>query len=158
MGGRDSGVRDGSGLERTAPAGLRRPVRVWLVDDNEACRQPCARLLEMCEGVVCDRQFGAAEDLIEALRQVPGPDAILLDIELPGMNGVDAVKIIKSLSRSTAVLMYSTFSSPATEARARANGASAALAKHEPIEDVVAALHGAVAQFASQPERRSGAT
>lgn len=144
MPGEASGAGGGRRMAMAATASARRTVRVWLVDDNEAFRRPCASLLGKFQGVVCDRQFGAAEVLIAALQQAPGPDAILLDIELPGMNGVDAVPVIKSLSASTAALMYSTFNSPANEARARAAGACGFLAKHEPIESVVAALHEAV--------------
>lgn len=121
-----------------------RPVRVWLVDDNEAFRLPCALLLQREHGFICDRQFGTAEELIAALRQMPGPDAILLDIGLPGMSGVDALKTVKSLSSGTAVLMYSTFSNPTDEVRARADGACGCFSKHEPFEVVASALLAAV--------------
>jgi DNA-binding NarL/FixJ family response regulator len=140
---------DGDRAGMTATASLSQPMRVWLVDDDKVFRSLCAKLLMTYPGVICDSEFGWAEELIDTLQQGPGPDAVLLDFGLPGMSGADAVPIIKSLSAGTAVLMYSTFRRIDAEARARAGGACGCLVKHEPFESVIAALEEAVRKLAT---------
>ena len=127
------------------PAALpARPVRLWLVDDHPAFRRACALLLETYAGFECARQFGSAEELIAALQQARGPELMLLDVSMRGLNGATAVKTIKLLSPETTVFMFSTISDPEREAEARAGGASGCLHKSESVEVIVQTLRAAL--------------
>ncbi|TSA13533.1 MAG: DNA-binding response regulator [Comamonadaceae bacterium] len=119
-------------------------LELWLVDDDEHFRRLCVELLEQTKAFQCARQFGSAEEVIEALRHQSGPETMLLDVSMPGLNGAAAVKTIKSLSPGTAVFMFSTLVDPEREAEARAGGASGYLHKSESIEVVVRILRAAV--------------
>jgi len=115
-------------------------VNLWLVDDNEEFRQGFGELLKRRFGFEHIRHFESAETAIEALRMAPGPDAVLLDLKLPGMNGVEAISVIKTKSPRTRVLMFATYFDVACVRQALADGASAYLTKNHPYEDVVAAV------------------
>jgi len=115
-------------------------INLWLVDDNEDFRQGFGELLKRRFGFEQIRHFESGESVVEALRHGPGPDALLLDLKLPGMNGVEAVSAIKAKSPRTRVLMFATYFDVACVRQALAGGASAYLTKNQPYEDVVAAV------------------
>jgi CheY-like chemotaxis protein len=78
----------------------------WIHDDY---RQLQAQLLNCEPGVECARRFPSAAAVLAALGREPAPDAILLDVEMPGMTGIEAIKPVKKLAPSASVLMLTTF-------------------------------------------------
>lgn len=117
-------------------------VNLWLVDDHEEFRERFGLLLKRGFGFQHIRQFGSAEAAIEALCEDSGPDAVLLDLKLPGMNGAEAVSVIKAKSPATRIFMFATYFDVARSAQALAGGASAFFTKNHSYEDVVAAVCG----------------
>lgn len=112
-------------------------VCVWLVDDNDQFRTLVADLLSRRVGIECARQFASPDALLSALASKRGPDVILLDIEMGAQNGLDAVRPIKSLTRSTRVVMFTTFYDPEYHQRALSHGASDYLLKSGSLEKLV---------------------
>lgn len=81
------------------------PFTVFIVDDEESIRQGVTFGLKRD----CDiKAFPAAEEAIEALKVEP-PDLVLLDIGLPRMNGVEALKEIKKLNYEILVIMVTAY-------------------------------------------------
>ena len=115
-------------------------VSVWLVDDDDRFRALVAELLSRRDGIQCARQFASPDALLSALASKPGPDVILLDVQMGDQNGLDAVRPIKSLARSTRVLMYTTCHDHEWRERALSDGASDYLLKTDPVEKVVARI------------------
>lgn len=115
-------------------------VSVWLVDDNDQFRTLVAELLGRREGILCARQFSCPDALLSALASKPGPDVILLDVQMGDRNGLDAVRPIKSLARSTRVLMYTTCYDQEWREQALSDGASDYLLKTDPVDKVVARI------------------
>ncbi len=72
------------------------------------------------------------------------PDVILLDVELPGQNGIEAVKVIKSVAPSTRVVMLTAFDDHDKIFRALCAGASGYLLKTSPVERIVEGIQEAV--------------
>lgn len=112
-------------------------VSVWLVDDNDRFRTLVAEMLGRRDGIQCARQFSSPDALLSALASKPGPDVILLDVQMGDRNGLDAVRPIKSLARSTRVLMYTTCYDQEWRERALNDGASDYLLKTDPVDKVV---------------------
>jgi len=112
-------------------------VSVWLVDDNDRFRTLVAELLGRWAGIQCARQFSSPDALLSTLASKPGPDVILLDVQMGDRNGLDAVRPIKSLARSTRVLMYTTCYDQEWREQALSEGASDYLLKTDPVEKVV---------------------
>lgn len=121
--------------EATAPR-----VRVWLVDDNDQLREMMADLLTRYGGIECARHFSSPDALLSELASKPGPDVILMDVQMGDRNGLDAVRPIKSLTRSTRVLMFTTCFNPEWRERALGDGASGYLLKTEAMEKVAARI------------------
>jgi DNA-binding NarL/FixJ family response regulator len=124
-----------------APVQLCRPhnerVRLWLVDDQEPVRGLLSELLEKFDSIQCEQQFSSAEALLEELRSHDAPDVILMDVQMPGMGGLDAIQKVSAVAPLTQVIMMTTFYDGERAALARKNGAFAFLVKTAPIESVV---------------------
>jgi DNA-binding NarL/FixJ family response regulator len=115
-------------------------MRVWLVDDNDQLRTLIADVLGRQDGIECARHFSSPDALLSELASKPGPDVILLDVQMGDRNGLDAVRPIKSLARSTRVMMYTTCNNYEWRERALGDGASDYLLKSEAVEKVAARI------------------
>ena len=111
-------------------------VRVWVVDDNDQLRTLVAEMLNKLDGIECARHFSSPDALLSTLASKPGPDVILLDVQMGDRNGLDAVRPIKSLTRSTRVLMFTTCNNRDWRERALGEGASDYLLKTDTMERV----------------------
>jgi DNA-binding NarL/FixJ family response regulator len=121
---------------RTGTGAGDRSIRIWLVDDNRNFRALLADLLSTESRFECERDFPSAEAVLEALTRGTPPDVILLDIDMGGMSGLDAIRPIKSLAGSTRVLMLTAFFDGYRQARALRDGASAFLLKSYSVEKI----------------------
>ena len=83
-------------------------VPVFLVDDHPVVREGIRRLLEMDERV---QVVGEAADAAEALDLVPSTSAkvVLMDVRLPGMDGIEATRWLKALDPELRVIILSSF-------------------------------------------------
>jgi len=118
-------------------------INVWLVDDNKNMRKALKDLLGLCHEVRCTAEFHSPNAVLSALASRPGPDAILLDIQMGEASGLDAIRPIKALSRQTQVVMFTTCFDPDSKQRALTNGATDFLAKSAPFEKIIATLERA---------------
>jgi two-component system, chemotaxis family, protein-glutamate methylesterase/glutaminase len=106
------------------------PLRVMIVDDSQVARAVLSRMLA---GFADFQIVGTAADAGEALRQLPHTevDVVLLDLEMPGESGLEALPEIVRLGRGARVLIVSSFCDRAAETavRALAPGAAETLPK-----------------------------
>lgn len=116
------------------------PIEVWLVEDNETFRRTVARALARVPTIHCSQRFPNAEEAIEALEGGAAPNVLLLDIELPGVNGVEAVRHIRSLSPSTRIIMFTVVDSHDKIFNAISAGASGYLLKTTSTQKMVEAI------------------
>lgn len=130
--------------EAFAPAaGSSHLINLWLVDDNRRLRATLAELFAQCDGIRCTATFHSPNALLSALASKVGPDVILLDMHMGDANGLDVIRPIKSLSRSTQVLMLTTFFDSEAENRALTSGASGFLLKSFPMERILHSIRQA---------------
>ena len=105
-------------MAATEPVPSVSPTRILVVDDSEIMRRNLHVLLERHDAwKVCDE----AENGREAIEKVERsqPDLVILDLQMPEMNGLDAARVISRLKPQTPILMVTMHMSPqlATEAR-----------------------------------------
>jgi len=133
-----------SGKPSAARAGAGHPITVWLVEDNHTFRKTVARVLGEVKGVECSQHFANAEDALDALLGGAVPDVVLLDVELPGQSGIEAVSQIKAISPATRVVMLTVFEDHEKVFKAICAGASGYLLKTSPVERIVESVHEAL--------------
>jgi DNA-binding NarL/FixJ family response regulator len=118
-----------------------RPVSVAIADDQALMRSGLRTLLERAEGV---EVVGEAEDGDAAVRvaRERGPDVILMDIRMPGVDGIEATKrIVADPGCPTKVLVLTTYDLDEYVYHAVRAGASGFLLKTAPLPQLVAAIH-----------------
>ena len=112
-------------------------MRILIVDDQQRARQSLKALLATRFQLVdtCEAVNG-----IEAVRCVEEckPDIVLMDAQMPEMDGIEATRIIKEKSPQTPVIVLSMYSE--YQASALAAGADAFISKGEPPEHLLEAL------------------
>jgi DNA-binding NarL/FixJ family response regulator len=115
-------------------------ITVWLVEDNRPFRETLAGLLERTEGFSCPQAVGNAEKSLRLLATQPAPDIILLDINLPGLDGIEAVRRFKAAAPDLLVLMLTVFEDNERVFDAICAGANGYLLKTASITEILRAL------------------
>jgi DNA-binding NarL/FixJ family response regulator len=116
-------------------------IRILVVDDNPAVRRYLRGVLEQQQGWrVCDEARNGQE-AVERFRQIR-PDVVVLDFQMPEMNGLDAARIITRLSPETPILMVTLYLSKQLSEEARKVGIRGTCAKTDisRVVDAVGAL------------------
>jgi DNA-binding NarL/FixJ family response regulator len=85
-----------------------RPVRIVVVEDHGLVREGTAELLGRDSGLSVVGQAGSAEEALELLSDLR-PDIALVDVELPGMNGIALARAVSDRSPQTRVLILSAY-------------------------------------------------
>lgn len=114
-------------------------IRLLLAEDQAMVRGALAALLELEDDLEVVGQVGRGDEIVDAVR-AHRPDVALLDIELPGLDGIAAAAQIRREVPSTAVLMLTTFGRPGYLRRAMEAGASGFLVKDGPASELAAAI------------------
>src|SRR5438876_3520970 len=127
----------------SAKSTLTRPIIVWLIEDNHSFRHTIVRVLNQAQDLECAHNFASSEEALDELTRGAVPDVILLDVELPGLNGLEAVKRIKSISPSTRVIMLTVFDDHDKIFKAICAGASGYLLKTSPMEKIIESIREA---------------
>jgi two-component system response regulator DesR len=114
-------------------------IRLVIADDQALVRGALAALLELEGDLVV---VGAAADGDEAVRLVRehAPDVCLMDIQMPGTDGIDATTRIREASPGTRVLIVTTFARPGYLRQALDAGASGFVVKDTPAEQLADAV------------------
>ena len=116
------------------------PITISIVEDNEKLRGTLARVLNRADGFRCVSQYPNAEDALKELPNVK-PDVVLMDINLPGMNGVECVRQLKPFLPETQVMMLTVYEDTENIFKALAAGASGYMLKRTSTKELIEAIH-----------------
>jgi DNA-binding NarL/FixJ family response regulator len=111
----------------------------WLIEDHKTYGERLAKALNRVEGITCPQRFTACEDAFAALASETPPHVLLLDVGLPGINGIDALAQLRQLAPKTAIVILTVFEDDDKIFRAICAGASGYLLKTANTEDIAAA-------------------
>ncbi len=84
------------------------PIEVTIFEDNAPRREGVKLLLNMTQDFVCAGAFENCNNVIENIVQT-NPDVVLMDIEMPGINGIEAVRMINEKFPSLPVMIQTVF-------------------------------------------------
>jgi DNA-binding NarL/FixJ family response regulator len=112
---------------------------VSIVEDNEQLRDTLARVISRTEGFVCLGQHPTAEAALENLPK-ERPQVVLMDINLPGMNGVECVRRLKQILPETQVMMLTAYEDTENIFASLAAGASGYMLKRTPRAELLDAI------------------
>ena len=118
-------------------------VKVVIADDHEVVRRGLASLLAGSEVKIVGEAING-EEAVKLTRKLK-PDVVLLDIRMPGKDGLEALDKIRAEMPGTRVVMLSTFDNPTYVARAVAAGAQDYTLKGASCRDIINSITGAAA-------------
>lgn len=131
-------------------------ITVSLVEDNAGTRDSLTKLLQRAPGIECLRTYATGE---EAVRGIPTavPEVALVDINLPGMSGIECVRQLKRLFPEMLVLMLTTYEESDLIFESLQAGANGYLLKKMPAAEIleaVAHVHAGGAPMSMQIARK----
>ncbi len=127
-------------MGRNRPRDKQMDIKISIVDDNEGIRSSLAALIRRAPML---KLLGEYADAETALREIPikVPDVVLMDINLPGMNGVECVRQLKALLPKLQVLMLTVYEDNDSLFNSFKAGASGYLLKRTASARLLEAIH-----------------
>ena len=118
---------------------MRDRIRVVLIEDDQILLQTYKQLIEAEEDIVIVNGYTSFERAEKCLG-MDQPDIILMDIQLPGISGIDAIPLVKKHSSKIHVVMLTVFESEQQIFQALANGASGYITKDSSSRKIIESL------------------
>jgi two-component system, NarL family, response regulator len=119
-------------------------IRIMLADDHEVVREGLAAILGRREEFVVVAEVGDGEAAVEAWVNVK-PDIALLDLRMPKMEGVEAIKRICEIDASAKLIILTTYDGDEDIYQGLRAGAKGYLLKDMPREQIIDAIHAVIA-------------
>jgi DNA-binding NarL/FixJ family response regulator len=120
-------------------------LRVAIVEDERQVRDGLGVLINGTRGFTCVAGYRTMEDALESMGDV-APDVMLVDIGLPGMSGIDGIRVLREQFADTPILALTVFDDDDRVFDALCAGASGYLLKNTPparlLESLAEAVHG----------------
>ena len=117
-------------------------MRVLVVDDHQAFRHALSSALDMVDEIEVAGQAGGGLAACQEAEQLD-PDVIIMDLSMPDLSGIDAMKRIHERRPGLPVVILTAHADDGTEREAREAGASGFVAKGTGLRDLVIVLHEA---------------
>ena len=114
-------------------------IAVSIVEDDPGVRSSLVKLINSSPGYRCVSQHANAENALEEIPKLK-PDVALMDINLPGINGVECVRKLKPMLPATQVIMLTVYQNTDHIFKALAAGATGYLLKQTPPAELLAAI------------------
>jgi len=119
-------------------------TRILIAEDQEMIRGALISLLELEDDLEVVAQVGRGDEVLEAAR-ASAPDVALLDIEMPGMTGLEALEQLAAELPAVKILILTTFGRPGYLRRAMEGGAAGFVLKDAPATELASAIRRALA-------------
>jgi two-component system response regulator DesR len=119
-------------------------IRVLLAEDQAMVRGALVSLLGLEDDVEVVAEVGRGDEVLAAARDA-APDVALLDIGLPGLDGLEVAELLRAELPAVRVVMLTTFNRPGYLRRAMEAGAAGFMLKDAPADELARALRAAVA-------------
>jgi DNA-binding NarL/FixJ family response regulator len=115
------------------------PKRIIIVEDDNIIRNAFVTLIQQSGDYTVANAYSNAEAAIKNVKD-DAPDICLMDIELPGMNGIEAIPKMKALSPNTQIVVVTVYENDDLVFKALCEGASGYLTKNMPPQKLIDSL------------------
>ncbi len=132
-------------------------IKVAIVEDDKEVREALRDFCDRQSGMRCDIAEESAEEFFKRIKTGPLPDVVLMDIGLPGLSGINAIRLLKDEHPSINVIMLTVYMDPHKIFDSLCAGASGYLLKTTPfaeIRDAIQMVHGGGAPMSPQIARK----
>jgi len=108
---------------------------VLLVDDSRLVRKALRRIFETAGFEIC----GEADNGDQAVKEAPAlkPDLIILDLSMPGLNGLQAAPLLRRSLPNVPIILFTIYPSVMVQRNARTAGVTSVISKDNPITSLV---------------------
>lgn len=120
-------------------------MMLWIIEDDEQFGRQLEELINMSGVFLCTQVFRSCEPAVAMLRRDDPPDLVLMDVGLPGMNGIDGIRTIRQITPDVKIVMLTVFEDTNTIIQAISNGATGYLLKGSSLEAIVESLKAILA-------------
>lgn len=121
-------------------------MMIFIADDSKALRERLTAMLSEIEGAEVIGQAANAVEAVEGIHNLK-PDVVILDIHMPGGNGIDVLKTIKQASQPPVVLMLTNNASPQYRKKCMELGSDFFLDKSREFESLFTIFKRLIEQF-----------
>jgi len=118
---------------------MKTPIRVMIVDDHPMVAEGIESILESYDDITVVATLSSGQQAIDRVMDL-APDVVLLDLNMPGVNGLTATEIIMERRPETRVLILSMHDSPEYITTALSHGARGYILKDVPTDDIKTAI------------------
>jgi len=115
-------------------------AQVGIIEDNKKIRQLMQRYLDMQEDMSCLVATESVEEMLDYLKTYPHPNVLLMDIQLPGMSGIEGMKIIQQKYPDIEIIMLTVYHDSHKIFDSLKAGASGYLLKHTSLPEIKNAI------------------
>ncbi|MEO8907758.1 MAG: response regulator transcription factor [Microbacteriaceae bacterium] len=115
------------------------PTKILIAEDQRMMRSALASLLELEDDLTVVAEVARGDEVVASARH-SRPDVVLLDIELPGRNGLDVIADLRQALPHCAIIAVTTFGRPGYLRRALESGARGFLVKDDPVDELATAI------------------
>lgn len=115
-------------------------AQVGIIEDNKKIRQLMQRYLDMQEDMSCPVATESVEDMLDYLSTYSNPNVLLMDIQLPGMSGIEGMKIIQQKYPDIEIIMLTVYHDSHKIFESLKAGASGYLLKHTSLPEIKDAI------------------
>lgn len=115
------------------------PISVAIIEDDPGIREMLTRTIERASSLRFTQSFPSAEEALEVLPELK-PDVVIMDIQLPGINGVECTLQLKKIVPAIQILVFTVFGDDDLVFKALEAGASGYLLKRTPRQAIIDAV------------------
>ncbi|NJL19408.1 MAG: response regulator transcription factor [Bdellovibrionaceae bacterium] len=116
---------------------MKEPTEIWIVEDERELRDSLATLINLSDDLSCKNTFGSYDAMLPLIRAKQFPQLMLVDIQLPGINGIEIIQKIRAQHVATQFIVLTISDNRKTVFEAICAGANGYLLKNDSFEKIL---------------------